>query len=161
VHGQFRRHAPDHPRARHHHAPRPELVQPLHACARPQHTAQFRVVRTRHHNYSQALVPSRLNKHEPRTKTYAACLHDEGRLFLHVANWLPGWRELNNTQRPSLRVHRTPVKLSRYNSLICMSACTCVVPRIDSLRQLNFYWGDQVGVVLQCGLGTWRWRGYY
>jgi hypothetical protein len=33
VHGQLRRHAPDHPRARHHHAPGAELVQPLHASA--------------------------------------------------------------------------------------------------------------------------------
>jgi hypothetical protein len=33
VHGQLRRHAPDHPGARHHHATGPELVQPLRASA--------------------------------------------------------------------------------------------------------------------------------
>jgi hypothetical protein len=32
VHGQLRRHAPDHPRAGDHHAPGPELVQSLHTA---------------------------------------------------------------------------------------------------------------------------------
>ena len=47
VHGQLRRHAPDHPRARHHHAPGAELVQPLHVAAlsaRPVHCSAMQVL---------------------------------------------------------------------------------------------------------------------